>query len=264
MQEVNENEDREGATMTFMDHVRELRRRLIGSLTAIFIMAVAAFVFYQPIISILFAPFAALTQSHGDHVLYANSLFEGFVIKLQISFISGVILTLPVHLYNIIRFIFPALRANEKKIIVVSLASSFFLVVLAIYYGYFQIIPVSISFLTSNDFIPKNVGLLLNFESNIFFILQFLLVAVAIFQTPILLELLMIMKIVKRKALLRSSRFVIVGIFIVSAAVTPGDIVITQLVMALPMILLYFLTILVAKIFKFGEDDSEMQKIEED
>jgi sec-independent protein translocase protein TatC len=243
--------------MPFFDHIRELRRRLMVSIGAILIASVVSFIFYDPIIALLFAPFNALGQKMGEHILYAHTLFEGFSIKLQISFVSGIISTLPVHLYNIIKFVFPALMPKEKKIIVVSLVSSFFLVALAIYYGYFQIIPVSISFLTSASFIPKDVGLLLNFESNIFVILQFLLITIATFQTPIVLELLMIMKIVKRKALFRSSRFVIVGIFIISAVITPGDIVMTQIVMAIPMILLYFLTILIAKIFKFGESNSD-------
>jgi sec-independent protein translocase protein TatC len=250
-----QKKDHSEKEMPFISHIRELRRRLIVSISAILMLGVVSFYFYDPIIALLFAPFESLGQKMGNSILYANSLFEGFVIKLQISFISGVICTLPVHLYNLIRFIFPGLRSKEKKIIVISLVSSFLLGAIAIYYGYFQIIPVSIGFLTSHDFIPKNVGLLLNFQSNIFFILQFLLVTIAVFQTPIVLELLMIMRIIKRKALFRASRFVIVGIFILCAVITPGDIVITQLVMAVPMILLYFLTILIAKIFRFGEGD---------
>jgi sec-independent protein translocase protein TatC len=241
----------------FIEHVRELRRRLIVSFCAIAAGSIAAFVFYAPVIALLEAPFRQVGESPGDNVLFASSIFEGFVIRLQISFIAGIIATLPVHIYNVIRFVFPALESKEKKIIVVSLVSSFLLVLLAIYYGYFQIIPASIGFLTSANFIPPEVGLLLNFEKNIFLLLQFLLVTVAMFQVPIVLELLMIMNIVRRKALFRSSRFVIIAIFIVAAVITPGDIVMTQFILAIPMILLYFLTILIAKIFGFGESDDE-------
>ncbi len=251
----------EAGEMPFLYHVKELRKRLVVSLSAILVFTVVAYYFYDPVISLLFAPFESLGQKMGDSMLFATSLFEGFVIRLQISFISGIIVTLPVHIYNIVRFVFPGLRDKEKKIIVISLVSSFLLCAIAIYYGYFHIVPVSIGFLTSNNFIPKNVGLLLNFQDNIFFILQFLLVTIAVFQTPIVLELLMIMRIVKRRALFRSSRFVIIGIFIVAAVITPGDIVITQFVMVVPMILLYFLTILIAKIFGFGEDEDGIERV---
>ena len=79
------------------------------------------------------------------------------------------------------------------------------------------------------------------------------MMTIVLFQTPIVLELLMIMNILKRKTLLRASKYVIVGFFVLSAALTPPDFI-SQLSLALPLVGLFFLSILIAKIFRFGDE----------
>ena len=240
-------------TMPFIEHMRELRKRLILSIIIILAGTIVSFLFYHQIITYLFKPFAQLNIAYDANILYINSLFEGFLIKLKVSVICGVLLACPFLLYNIIRFIFPGLNKKEKKILIISLFTSILLVSISFYYGYYSIIPIAVKFLTSREVIPTKVGLLLNFEKNIFYIFQFLLVALIVFQTPIILELLMAMNLIKRKVLLSSSRFIVVAIFILSAVLTPPDII-TQFGLALPLIILFYLTILIAKIFHFGED----------
>ena len=93
--------------------------------------------------------------------------------------------------------------------------------------------------------------MLLSFSGNIFYILQFMLVALMVFQIPIVVEILLAMNVVSRKALWRAARYVVVSFFVLAAIVTPPDFV-TQLGLALPLTGLYFLTLLVAKIFGFG------------
>jgi sec-independent protein translocase protein TatC len=238
--------------MPLLGHLRELRFRLIVSIAAALAGAIVAFIFYEAIVAVLFRPFRLLNRSSGEELLFVNTIFEGFLIKLKVALISGVILSFPVHLYNIIGFVFPGLQRREKKVILVSLISSFVLIAVSFYYGYFKVIPISISFLTSSGFIPEDTGLLLNFGKNIFYIFQFILITILMFQLPIILEILMIMNIVKRKALLKSSKFVIVGIFVLAAVLTPPDFI-SQVSIALPLVLLFFLTILIAKIGRFGE-----------
>jgi sec-independent protein translocase protein TatC len=97
------------------------------------------------------------------------------------------------------------------------------------------------------------VVFLLNYQANVFYILTFILWAVLAFQFPLLMEILLVMNILKRKQVLRASRFVVVGIFIISALITPPDFI-SQLGVALPLMFFYFLALLVAKIFKFGEE----------
>ena len=240
-------------SMSLIDHIKELRRRLIVSLCAILAATIVSFVLYDIIISILFHPFEAIEISLDNDVLFVNTIFEGFLTKIKVSLLSGIVLSLPLHFYNLTKFIFPGLTGKEKKVISISLASSFLLIVISAYYGYVKVIPVSISFLTNSGFVPQKVGMLLNFGENIFYILRFLMATIILFQGPLILEILLIMGLVKRRTLMSASRFIIVGIFVTAAILTPPDFI-SQLSLALPMIILYFLTILVAKIFRFGED----------
>ena len=238
--------------MPFLEHIRELRNKLIVSFISIFVCAIVAFIFYKPIIAILSMPFKELDIIMKEKTLFVNSIYEPFTTRIKVALLGGIVLSLPIHLFNIIKFVFPGLKLKEKKVILYSLVSSFFLIIVSSYYTYFKLIPFSVKFLTGKSFMPENVSVLLNFGKNIFIIFQFLIVALLVFQLPLVLELLMVMNIVTRKALLKASRYIVVGIFILSALVTPPDIV-SQAAFALPLVFLFFVTLIIAKIFKFGE-----------
>lgn len=239
--------------MTFLGHLSELRKKLIVSLVAAVIGSIVAFIFFQYILDALLKPFMGIGTNRFQELLYINTIFEGFITKLKVSVLSGVAISLPVHLYNAVTFIFPGLNRKEKKTAIIGLAVSFILIVFSFYYSYFNIIPVSVKFLTSRNFIPSNIGLLLNYNKNLFYIIQFLFITLIIFQVPILLEILLILNVLTRKQLLKSSRFIIIGIVVLSALLTPPDFV-SQVALAAPLIVLFFLTILIARIFRFGED----------
>ncbi len=237
--------------MTLLEHIAELRVRIISSVAAIALCTIPAFIFYDQIVAILFRPFEHIQGAPAGPKLFMTTLAEGFVAKIRISLLAGIILSIPVHLYNTIRFVFPALKTAEKRVVVAALFSSFVLIVASVYYSYFSIVPISAWFLTGSGFIPPNVGLILGYEKNIFFALQLMLASLIVFQVPVVLEILLYMHVVTRGALLRSTRFVIVAVFVVAAVITPPDVV-SQLAVAIPLMILYFLTILVAKIFGFG------------
>jgi sec-independent protein translocase protein TatC len=239
--------------MPIVGHLKELRKTLIISLIALAAGSVTAFCLYDWIIKFLFQPLMVLQQEESGNILYINSLFEGFLIRLKISIFSGAILSSPIHIFNLLGFIFPGLRKKEQRTVIIALLCSFLFIILSFFYSYHKIIPISITFLTGQGFIPDNTGLWLNFGSNIFYILQFMLVTLAVFQIPILLEVLLIMNVLKRRQLIRSGRYVTVGFFILAALLTPPDLV-TQISLALPMTALYYLTLLIAGIFRFGED----------
>ena len=93
---------------------------------------------------------------------------------------------------------------------------------------------------------------MLSYEHSVFYVVKFLVYSVVMFQLPVVLELLMVFNVVNRKALFRASRYVIVVIFVLSAIVTPPDFI-SQIGLAGPLIVLYFVTILIAKLCKFGE-----------
>ena len=252
-QRINEVQTNPERQMSFLDHLRELRRRIIVSMIAVICAAIVSYIFFDYIVAILFQPFEAIEAlSIRDDILFINTIFEGFLVRLKVAILAGIVFSLPVHVFNIIKFILPGLTKREKKIILISLIVSFCLIVFSFYYGYFNVIPISIGFLSSSGFIPEDVGLLLNYGKNIFVIFQFLLITVILFQLPIILEILMIMNVLSRRALLKASRFIVVGIFVLSAIVTPPDFV-SQVSIAMPLIGLFFLTILIARIFNFGK-----------
>ncbi|MGE4169954.1 MAG: twin-arginine translocase subunit TatC [Candidatus Margulisiibacteriota bacterium] len=239
--------------LTLIDHIRELRKRLILSVVAVLVCSVVAFLLYDTIIAMLMRPFRTLPGAMDQYRLYITSIFEGFVTEIKLSLIFGCIISIPVHVYNAIRFLFPALSSKERKLFGYSLFASLLLGLFGFYLVYFKLIPYSLKFVTSASFIPNHVGLLLNFTQNIFYILDLLLGAIVLFQFPIVLEILLYLNIVTRKALLKSGRYVIVLIFVVAGIITPTPDAVAQLGLAVPMIALYYLTILIAKIFGFGE-----------
>ena len=238
--------------MPLLSHINELRRLVIISGIGLVAMSIVSFVFYDRIIDLLYRPLKVLDINSGMDLLYINTIFEGLLTRLKISLLSGIVLSFPVHLFNVIYFIFPGLMGREKRIVSIALAFSFIFIILSFLYSYYKIIPISVSFLTGEVFIPARTGMLLSFSGNIFYVLQFMLVALVVFQIPIILELLMVMNVVSRKRLWRAARYVIVLFFILAAIVTPPDFI-TQLGLALPLTALYFITLLIAKIFGFGK-----------
>lgn len=232
--------------MPFFEHVRELRRRLIISVIGLAVGFVIAFAVYDYYIQILIEPF--------DERLYATRIEQAFLMKIKISAYVGIIFSFPIHIYNIVAFILPALTRKERKYMIGLLSGSFVLLVIGGYLGYFQILPLSLKFLKSDALIPANVDTWLSFQDSLLFIFQLMLAFVALFQLPLVLLFLMAMNIVRRAQLFRSGRYVIVAIFITAALLTPPDVV-SQIGLGLPLIVLYYVTILIAKIFRFGEPD---------
>jgi sec-independent protein translocase protein TatC len=239
----------------FLRHLIELRRRVITSLLALLAGGIVCFLAYDAIALFLMAPLEGLAvgNSRGE-LLYATSIFEAFLVKFKVSLIGGLILTFPFHVYNCLRFVFPGLRPRERRIIGASLSAALVLTLAGFYFGYYHIIPAMVSILTTPSLLPARIGYLLGYERNIFFLLDFLLVMLVVFQLPLILEVLLILNVLKRKAVFRAGRYVIVGILVLAAVVTPSPDMVSQLMVAIPLIALFFLAILAAKIFRFGED----------
>jgi sec-independent protein translocase protein TatC len=155
----------------------------------------------------------------------------------------------------LVRFTLPALKKKEKNVLFAALVCGAILVLVGFYYGYFYILPLTIKFFTSSGFLPEKVGFLLNYQRNVIYIFRFILMIMLSFQFPILLEVFLVLNIVSRKSLFKASRFVIVLVFFVSALITPPDFI-SQCIISIPLIFLYFCAIFIAKIFHFGEGES--------
>ena len=241
---MNQNARDNDQEMPFLSHLIELRRRLIISTIVLCLGTVIGLIFYNDYVPILVKPF-------GEK-LYISQIEQGFTTKIKISIYLGIILSFPVHLYNGIAFILPALTRKERHALVYFLIGSFFLFILGSYMAYFQILPLSIRFLKDSSFFPSHVSIWLDYKRSLSFVFQLLLSFLALFQLPLVLLILMKLNVIQRTWLFNSTRYVIILIFVVSAIITPPDIV-SQLGLALPLIVLFFMTIAIAKVMKFGE-----------
>ena len=248
------NENNSEKYMSVLDHITEIRRRLLVSISVFSVCFVLGILYYDGIIVLFTNLFRDIESSFGAK-LFANTIAEGFLVQLQTCATAALLVSLPAHLVNAAQFIFPALDAKTRVLVKAGLVVSFLLALLGVSICYFYIVPWSIRFLSRSPFIPRDVGILLNFKQSVSYILSFMLWSVITFQTPIMLVILMATNTLKRRAVFRASRFVIVAIFVIAAIVTPSVDPISQCAIALPLVVLYFLALLVAKLFGFGEGE---------
>ena len=242
-------------TQPVMAHIKELRTVFLVSIIALAISSTFSFYFFDPIIDFLYKPFSTMEGLDTTDTLFISFLFEGFVTKLKISVMAGLTLAIPVIIFMLVRFTLPALKRKEKNVLFGALFCGAILILVGFYYGYFYILPLTVNFFTSRGFLPENVGFMLNYQRNIIYIFRFILIIMLSFQFPILLEVLLVLNVFSRKALFKASRFVIVLVFILSALITPPDFI-SQCIISMPLIFLYFCAIFIAKIFHFGEGEA--------
>mgnify|MGYP001464615096 CR=1 FL=1 len=237
--------------MTLIQHLLELRSRLLICIITILVMSAIAFTFYTEISQVFLHPFAAVLTNGAS--INVNTIYEGFFVKLKLAVLGGICLSLPMILFQICRFILPGLKRKEKKWLFIIILISSLLSILSTFLGYVIVLPHVISFLLTNQFIPSEINILLNYQQNLSYITSFLIGGIIIFQTPIILAVCLAKNIVTRRFLLQNSRFFILGIIITSAIFTPPDIF-SQLSLSLPLILCYFFCILLAKLMNWGHD----------
>ncbi len=231
------------------NHLSELRKRVFICVMATLGYMVLSYIFYDAIYEFFTKPFLSLNLD--DHPFYIRSILEGVLVKLKVSFLFGFLAAIPVYFFHILRFSLPGLKKSESNIIFISLFASFILSCASFAYGYYLLLPLSIKFLMSYHFIPNDVGVLLTYSDNLFIIFNLLAAIIVMFQLPVIIMLLLYFNLVTRSLLLRSSRYIIILVFIISAILTPPDVV-SQLMVSLPLILLFFIVIMFAKLFRWG------------
>tara|TARA_A100001015_G_scaffold265276_1_gene313503 strand:- start:1245 stop:1964 length:720 start_codon:yes stop_codon:yes gene_type:complete len=233
-----------------LTHLKELRYRVILCFINIFILMILAYIFFNFFYSLFSKPFSDIDSSNS---FYVTSVIEGVLIKLKFSLIFGIILSIPCFIFHILRFFIPGLTSKEAKILIYSIISCTVLAIGSFFYSYFVVLPTSIDFLMSHHFIPNDVGILLNYSQNLLYVFNIIAYLIIIFQLPVLLMLLLHFNVLSRKQLLSYSRYFIIIIFILSAIFTPPD-VISQLLLSIPLIFLFFSVLLLSKILKIGNN----------
>lgn len=230
--------------MSFFEHLVDLRKRLINSLLAIGVGVVVGFAISEKLVGFIVEPMrGALREAHlMDKLIYTSP--AGYL-NLLITFgvYMGIVLAMPVVLYQIWQFVAPGLYKHERRAVTGFIFSSTVLFLLGIAFGYFIMLPYILKFLVS---FHGPVEPLISINEYFDLILIILLGLGLIFETPILIFFLSVFGIVTPKFLLKNFRYAMLIITIVAAIVTPTPDATTMLIFMAPMVLLYFAGILVS------------------
>ena len=247
---------------SFTSHFVELRSRLINSLIFIFVIFVVSYIFAEQIYNFLVNPYAqAVKDDPSSRRLIFTALHETFITYIKVAFFAAIFYGSPVLLIQIYKFIAPGLYKNEKKAILPYLISTPILFLLGGLLVYYLIMPLAIKFFLSFESIGSNTTLPIQLEAKVneyLSLIMRLIFAFGIsFQLPILLNLLARIGVVNSDYLRKTRRYVIVIIFSIAAILTPPD-PITQIGLAIPLLLLYELSIITVK---FTEKKNKKDKV---
>jgi sec-independent protein translocase protein TatC len=233
--------DLDASKAPLLDHLIELRRRLLYCAVAILVCFGVGFYFSREIFSILVNPLVAA----GQNKIFFTQLFEAFFVQIKVAFFAAMMLSFPIIATQLWQFVAPGLYRNEKRALLPFLLATPVLFGMGAALAYYMAIPIAVHFLLSyqgdlggvqQEAIPT-VGPYLSF------VMQFLFAFGISFLLPILLMLLERAGIVTRKQLVGARRYAIVGAFGLSAVLTPPDIG-SQILLAVPLCILYELALI--------------------
>jgi sec-independent protein translocase protein TatC len=234
--------DRE-KVMPFLDHLEELRQRLLKCILAIFVFTTSSYFLSKQIMKILIRPFP------GDKKLIFLAPAENFMVHLKVSLFAGIILSLPVIFFQLWKFIAPGLYKKERKYVPLIVFFSTFFFLIGATFCYFVIIPFGLNFLL--NFNPDQFDAAIQIKEYLKFVTMLILVFGIVFELPLLAFFLTKLGILTPEFLRSKRRYGIVAIFIVAAILTPPD-VFSQLCLAFPLMFLYEISIWVSFFVRKG------------
>ena len=230
--------------LTFIGHLGELRQRLVKCLIALVITTIVSFVFAEHIFHILILP-------AGDINLIFIEMTEMIGAYMRLSLASGIVLAMPYLVYQLLMFISPALAHQEKKYLYLILPWITLMFIAGVAFGYFILLPPATKFLLtwgSNIATPQ-----IKIGNYISIVARLLVASGAVFETPVIILFLAKLGIVTPKMLSRKRKHAIVAAFILAAIITPTFDPVNQSLVAVPLIVLYEMSIWLAKLVKRKE-----------
>lgn len=251
---------RAAGEMPFLDHLEELRWRIVWALGALVIGLILGFfiVVKLELIRVLQEPIAPFMAGHK--LVYTHP-GDTFSITLSTALIVGLIIASPVILYQLWAFLSPALYRHEKKVVIPVIVGAVLLFIGGVALAYFFVLPLTLRFLM--NFQVASLEPMITASGYFSFVTTLALTFGAVFELPVLILSLAALGLVTPTFLARFRRYAFVLSFVLSAIVTPGDIFIATLAMTAPLYLLYELSVLLATIIfrkrqarKFSAEES--------
>jgi sec-independent protein translocase protein TatC len=227
--------------MTFLEHLDELRQRIIRAVLGLFAAFVLCFTFSTPIFEFLMEPLQKALPPGGE--LIATAVPEIFVLHLKMSFFVAIFVSSPIWLSQVWLFIAPGLYENEKRFAVPFIAFGSFFFIAGAAFAHYVMFPIAVEFFAT--FGSQEVEIRLTVSEVFSFYSKVLLASGTVFQIPTVVFILARMGLVSASFLARNFKYAVLIIFIIAAVLTPPDVV-TQTLMATPMIALYLFSIVLA------------------
>jgi sec-independent protein translocase protein TatC len=260
---------------TFITHLIELRDRLLRSAIVWIVVFVCLFPFAKDLYAILAAPLLAKLPQGGQMI--ATDVVTPFFVPIKVAMMAAFLIALPYVLYQVWAFIAPGLYAHEKKFIMPAVVASLILFATGMAFAYFLVFPVVFGFIVGVA--PEGVAVMTDINKYLDFVLTMFIAFGVTFEVPIVVVALAKMGVVEVKQFKEARPYVIVGAFVIAAVVTPPDVV-SQIMLALPLWLLYEMGIVVAawvvkqkppeaepeayQPLSLDEMDAELDRIEEE
>tara|TARA_B100000678_G_scaffold286359_1_gene290949 strand:+ start:2630 stop:3364 length:735 start_codon:yes stop_codon:yes gene_type:complete len=230
--------------LPFLDHLKELRLRLIRSFIAVVVIFLPLVFFSNEIYELASSPLQALMPENSSMI--ATQVASPFLSPLKLSFYLSLMISIPYFFSEMWRFIAPGLFKNEKKFALGLVLSSILLFYLGILFAYFLVFPLIFGFFTSVT--PEGVKVMTDISSYLDFILTIFLAFAIAFEIPVLIFLLNWAGITSPESLAEKRPYVIVGCFILGMLLTPPD-VISQTLLAIPAWFLFEVGLLLSRIY---------------
>ena len=237
--------------MSFFDHLGELRKRIVHSLVYVIILFLVSWTFVEKIYQWFAGPIMKYLPE-GEKLAF-TSLPEPFFMYIKLAFISGIFFASPLIFYQLWLFISPGLYKKEKKMVFPFVFFTTFFFIAGGLFGYYVVFPLAIKFFLT---IGEDFQAIIKISEYFSLAVRILLGIAIVFELPVLVFLLSKMGILSSRFLIKYFKYAVVIIFIIAAIITPTPDVITQSMFAVPMILLYLLSILIAK-FVGPKDEEE-------